>query len=188
MRRRLNPNEKELSLGAKHHYSSVYRILSWEPLTTLSAHVKWGEGPRPPGARRGRSGNHLAARAKNRAGFGAQETKTQQDSTNWVQTPTQSSQVSSQEKEQSGTACKATQPDCKHTHSPNRGQPSGQRDPSEDQATSGDSPVRATRPCALALGQGNMENAEDNVELDIEQIIKAAREAASTHSKDRILK
>ncbi|KAJ1124732.1 hypothetical protein NDU88_003181 [Pleurodeles waltl] len=100
----------------------------------------------------------------------------------------QSSQVSNQEKEQSGTARKATRPECKHTHSPNRGQPSGRRAPIEDQVTSGDSPVGATQPCALALGQGNMENADANVELDIEEIIKAAREAATTHSKDWILK
>ncbi|KAJ1100332.1 hypothetical protein NDU88_005418 [Pleurodeles waltl] len=58
----------------------------------------------------------------------------------------------------------------------------------EDQVTSGDSPVGATRRCALALEQGNMENTEANVELDIEEIIKAAREAATTRSKDWILK
>ncbi|KAJ1126389.1 hypothetical protein NDU88_004797 [Pleurodeles waltl] len=39
-----------------------------------------------------------------------------------------------------------------------------------------------------AATQLNMENHGDNQELDIEEIIKAAREAAVTHSKDWILK
>ncbi|KAJ1184838.1 hypothetical protein NDU88_001635 [Pleurodeles waltl] len=40
----------------------------------------------------------------------------------------------------------------------------------------------------LAATQLHMENHGDNQDLDIEEIIKAAREAAATHSKDWILK
>ncbi|KAJ1141167.1 hypothetical protein NDU88_007502 [Pleurodeles waltl] len=58
----------------------------------------------------------------------------------------------------------------------------------EQLTVTGDSPVRAKRPCELALEQGNMENLGVNLELEIEEIIKAAREVATTHSKDWILK
>ncbi|KAJ1172147.1 hypothetical protein NDU88_003997 [Pleurodeles waltl] len=44
------------------------------------------------------------------------------------------------------------------------------------------------RPSELALAQVNMENHVTNLELDIEEIIKAARVPATTHSKDWILK
>ncbi|KAJ1084577.1 hypothetical protein NDU88_004723 [Pleurodeles waltl] len=52
----------------------------------------------------------------------------------------------------------------------------------------GDNPVGVTRPCKLADQQGAMENSGAMADLDIEEIIKAAREAATTRSKDWILK
>ncbi|KAJ1135208.1 hypothetical protein NDU88_001653 [Pleurodeles waltl] len=58
----------------------------------------------------------------------------------------------------------------------------------EQLTVTGDSPLRAMRPDELALAQVNMENHSANLELDIEKIIKAAREAALKHSKDWILK
>ncbi|KAJ1193457.1 hypothetical protein NDU88_002755 [Pleurodeles waltl] len=53
--------------------------------------------------------------------------------------------------------------------------------------TAGESPVGVTRPCWWTDQRGTMENGP-MVELDIEEIIKAAREAATTRSKDWILK
>ncbi|KAJ1140690.1 hypothetical protein NDU88_007038 [Pleurodeles waltl] len=85
------------------------------------------------------------------------------------------------------------QPVCNHSHKLNQGQPSGRRDPcrltskNSGQSIQGD----VTLPAAhqrLATTQLCMENQGANQDLDVEEIIKSAREAASTRSKDRILK
>ncbi|KAJ1171035.1 hypothetical protein NDU88_002906 [Pleurodeles waltl] len=111
-------------------------------------------------------------------------------------------QATGQEVKQPGTANRVTRPGCNHTtptgatgdttrveHQAATGDsPLGDTTRVEHKAATRDSPVGVTRPCELAWQQGAMENSGAIVELDIEEIIKAAREAATTRSKDWNLK
>ncbi|KAJ1083646.1 hypothetical protein NDU88_003801 [Pleurodeles waltl] len=93
--------------------------------------------------------------------------------------------------EQPWTARRATQPGCNHKL--NWGQPIGPRDPrrvtssNRGQPSRGDATVITARQ-EMATTQLSMENHSADQELDIEEIIKAAKEVATTCSKDWILK
>ncbi|KAJ1091806.1 hypothetical protein NDU88_004921 [Pleurodeles waltl] len=86
-----------------------------------------------------------------------------------------------------------TLPRCNYRRKLNRGQPRGRRTRVERLTISRGQPIQGDATLLLATqgpatAQLNMEIHGENQELDIEEIIKAAREAAATHSKDWILK
>ncbi|KAJ1121048.1 hypothetical protein NDU88_009176 [Pleurodeles waltl] len=88
-----------------------------------------------------------------------------------------------------GTAGEATRPGCTVAHSHSRGQPFGATRPvlGPKGVLGQPNGVRSSHEQSPGK-QDSMEIVETNRELDLEEIIKAAREAATTRSKDWILK